>query len=110
MMVLWNLHVMSTSSSQHRLEQLNARRSALRDNLVRAQTNAETAQRELQRLEAEAKEKYGTSDPAQLQALATQWEEENARALERYEQDLNALDRELRQTQQQLQQTPISTE
>lgn len=99
-----NTETMSDSSQLARLEQLNARRTSLRDSLVRAQTNADTAQRELQRLEAEAKEKYGTSDPAELQRLVAQWTEENARALDQYETDLNTLDKELKRVQQQLQQ------
>lgn len=87
-----------------KIEQLNARRTTLRDSVIRAQTNAETAQNELKRLEQEAKEKFGTSDPVELEKLLAQWTEENQRSVQRYEENLLTVEKELRQMQQQLNQ------
>lgn len=86
-----------------KLEHLNAKRTALRDSVIRAQTNAETAQQELTRLEQEAKAKFGTSDPVELEKLLAQWTEENERSVQRYEENLLTVEKELRQMQQQLQ-------
>lgn len=87
-----------------KLEQLNARRTTLRDSVIRAQTNAETAQHELQRLEQEAKEKFGTADPVALEKLLSEWTSENERSIQRYEENLLTVEKELRQMQQQLNQ------
>lgn len=87
-----------------KIEQLNARRTTLRDSVIRAQTNAETAQNELKRLEQEAKEKFGTADPVELEKLLAQWTEENQRSVQRYEENLLTVEKELRQMQQQLNQ------
>lgn len=93
---------MTTTTASH-LEQLNAKRAALRDSLVRAQTNVETAQREMERLEKEALEKFGTSDIEKLAELLAKKEQANHQAVVQYEQSLEQLESDLRLLKTQLQ-------
>jgi predicted nucleic acid-binding Zn-ribbon protein len=94
---------MSKNEQVERLEQLNARRDALRDQLVRAQTNVETAQTELSRLQVEAQEKWGTSDVGVLEKKLEDMQGQNERALAQYEQEVHDFEAQLAKVRQQLQ-------
>lgn len=93
---------MTQPSISAQLERLKAKHQALRDQVVRAQANTETAQKDLSRLESEAIAAYGTADPAKLEELLNQWTAENQRAVERYEQSLSDVEANLKSMQQQL--------
>jgi archaellum component FlaC len=84
------------------LEQLNQRRTQLRDTLMRFQGNAEAAKEQLQAVKAEAKEKYGTDDIIKLQELHAMWVIENADALKKYEEDLQSLSQKIKAIQQEV--------
>jgi archaellum component FlaC len=84
------------------LEQLNQRRTQLRDTLMRFQGNAEAAKEQLQAVKAEANEKYGTDDLVKLKEMHAMWVIENADALKKYEEDLQSLSQKIKAIQQEV--------
>jgi hypothetical protein len=83
------------------LEQLNQRRTQLRETLLRAQGNADAAKAQLQDVKREAKTLYGTDDLDELKRLQLVWQAENEQARRSYQNELQIVAQRLRAMQQQ---------
>jgi len=76
-----------------RYDKLAAQRSA-------AEALLENAKKELAKLEAEAKEAYGTSDLAELEAQLAKMEHENLEKRRAYQQQLDTIEAKLREVEE----------
>jgi chromosome segregation ATPase len=81
------------------IAELQERYQKLQAEKVRAETNRENAEKRLEELKAEAREKYGTDDVEKLEAKLADMKAENERKraeyqshLERIEADLSAVE------------------
>ena len=83
------------------LEQLSQRYSRLNDQRVRAQTNLENAQSQLDNLEKQALESFGTSDLQDLKSKLAAMESENEKRLVEYQQHLDAIESQLADVEKQ---------
>ncbi len=83
------------------LEQLSQRYSRLNDQRVRAQTNLENAQSQLDALEKQALESFGTSDLQELKNKLAAMEAENEKRLVDYQQHLETIESELADVEKQ---------
>ena len=92
------------SDADARLERelagLKAQYERLRDDKVRAEQDLTHLQNQLTELEARAKADYGTSDPAELEALLARKREENARLVAEYREHIAAVRRDLAAVEQ----------
>ena len=78
------------------IEELRSRYETLRDKKTKAETLLSSANQELERLKAEAKAQYGTSDLAELETKLSQMEEENLKLRKEYQKLLDKIDIGLR--------------
>ena len=78
------------------IEELRSRYETLRDKKTKAETLLSSANKELERLKAEAKAQYGTSDLAELETKLSQMEEENLKLRKEYQKLLDKIDIGLR--------------
>jgi predicted secreted Zn-dependent protease len=76
-----------------RYDKLAAQRSA-------AEALLENAKKELAKLEAEAKETYGTSDLAELEAQLAKMEQENLEKRRAYQQQLDTIEEKLKEVEE----------
>lgn len=79
---------MASSSPEEVLKTLRERAAELERRRQRVNYAIELAQKELAQLKAQARERYGTDDPAALRDLLAKLEAENRRALEEAEEAL----------------------
>jgi hypothetical protein len=84
------------SSKPQTIEQLRQRFDTLRDKRTTAQANLRTAEEQLAKLQAEAREKYGTDDPTELQNLLAKIRAENEEKRAAYQQHLDKIDADLK--------------
>jgi hypothetical protein len=82
------------------IETLKRRFESLREKKTRAETLLGTAEGELRRLQAEATERYGTSDVESLKAKLKQIEEDNRRKQRDYQTQLDGIDAKLKQVEE----------
>ena len=78
------------------IEELRSRYETLRDKKTKAETLLHSANKELERLKAEAHAQYGTSDLAELEAKLTQMEDENLKLRKEYQKLLDKIETGLR--------------
>jgi hypothetical protein len=79
------------------IEQLRERYDRLNHRKTEAQTLLKSAEGELDRLKAEAKEKFGTDDLDTLKRKLRELEAENLRRREAYQKQLDAIDAALKE-------------
>lgn len=79
------------------IEQLRERYDRLNHRKTEAQTLLKSAEGELDRLKAEAKEKFGTDDLDTLKRKLQELEAENLRRREAYQKQLDAIDAALKE-------------
>lgn len=89
----------TAGDSRQTLDQLQQRYARLHERKVRADANLETAQKQLDRLRQEAREKYGTDDLDQLRSKLTEMEQSNERQRSEYQLALEAIEGELAQVE-----------
>lgn len=82
------------------IETLKRRFESLREKKTRAETLLGTAETELRRLQAEAAERYGTSDVESLKAKLKQIEEDNRRKQRDYQTQLDGIDAKLKEVEE----------
>lgn len=82
------------------IETLKARFESLRDKKTKAEALLHNANDELKRLQAEAQERYGTSDVQSLKAKLKQMEEDNKRKQREYQAQLDGIDAKLKQVEE----------
>lgn len=75
--------------------ELQDRYQKLQAEKVRAETNRENAEKRLAELKAEAREKYGTDDVAELEAQLTEMKAENERKRAEYQSHLDRIESDL---------------
>lgn len=79
------------------IEQLRERYEKLNHRKTEATTLLKQAEGELERLRAEAKEKFGTDDLEALKKKLAEMEAENLRRREAYQKQLDAIDAALKE-------------
>ena len=77
------------------IEQLRERFDKLRDQRTTAQANLQSATQTLEELKKEAREKYNTDDPAELQKQLDALREENERKRAEYQAHLDKIEGDL---------------
>lgn len=82
-------------SATQSIEELEERYQHLSQEKVRAETNRENAQKRLDDLKREAKERYGTDDIEELRRKLAEMKQENERKKAEYQQHLNTIETEL---------------
>lgn len=88
------------------LETLKSRFENLRDKKTRAEERLRTAENELKRLQAEAQERFGTSDVETLKAKLRQVEEDNRRKQRAYQDQLDGIETKLRDVESKFTERP----
>ena len=78
------------------IEQLTQRYNELSEARVRAQTNLENAQKQLEKLQAEATEQFGTCDVEELKTKLQQIESENKQLQLDYQNHLTEIENNLK--------------
>lgn len=79
------------------IEQLRERYDRLNHRKTEAQTLLKSAETELERIRAEAREKFGTDDLDALKKKLAELEAENLRRREAYQKQLDAIDAALKE-------------
>lgn len=82
------------------LEVLRTRYQKLDRQRTEAETLLKQARAELERLEAEAKETYGTSDLPELEAKLAEMERENLKKRETYQAQLDTIESKLKEVEE----------
>lgn len=85
------------------IEQLKRRYETLRDKKTEADTLLRTAEAELEKLKAEARERYGTDDVEALKKKLGDMEAENRRKRQEYQALLDGIERDLKHVEDQVQ-------
>lgn len=81
-----------TNGENQTIEQLQQRYQELNRKKIQAETQRDGAKARLDELKAQAREKYGTDDVAELQEKLTQIIDENARKRAKYQEDLDKIE------------------
>lgn len=81
--------------SEQPIEMLQQRYRDLNEKKIRAEAERDGARRQLDKLKADAREKYGTDDLAELQKRLDDMIAENARKRAAYQADLDKIERDL---------------
>ncbi len=84
------------------IETLKQRYETMRDQKTKAETLLGQAQAELERLRAEARERFGTDDLQQLQAKLEAMEADNLRKRREYQALLDSIERDLKSVEEQV--------
>jgi uncharacterized Fe-S cluster-containing protein len=84
------------------IETLKSRYESMREQKTRAETLLGQAQAELERLRAEAQERFGTDDLDQLRAKLAAMEAENLKKRKDYQGLLDGIERDLRSVEEQI--------
>lgn len=84
------------ADSLQSIDELTKRFNNLNDQKVRADENLKNAQKQLQQLQADAKEQFGTSDLNELKGMLKKMEAENERLQSDYQKHLDQLESELK--------------
>ena len=77
------------------IELLQTRFQSLNTRKIQAETHLENARKELDRLQREAKEKYGTDDVDALRKILEQMKSDNEEKRSNYQADLDRIETEL---------------
>lgn len=81
--------------AEQSIEQLQRRYSELNERKIRSQAQREEAQKQLDKLQAEARDKYGTDNVAELQRKLDEMIADNARKRAAYQADLDKIEQGL---------------
>ncbi len=87
-------------SEVEELESLRKRHQQLAEQRTRAETLLESARQELQKLQDEATERYGTPDLAALEAKLEQMEKENLEKRRAYQAHLAQIEAQLKDVEE----------
>jgi hypothetical protein len=79
------------------IEQLRERYDRLNHRKTEAQTLLKSAESELERIRADARDKFGTDDLDALKKMLAELEAENLRRREAYQKQLDAIDAALKE-------------
>jgi len=79
------------------IEQLTEQHASMNERKVRAQTNLENAQQQLESLQAEALENFGTSDIDELKTKLAELEETNRKQQKEYQDHLQKIEKDLQE-------------
>ncbi len=79
------------------IEQLRERYDRLNHRKTEAQTLLKSAESELERIRADARDKFGTDDVDALKKMLAELEAENLRRREAYQKQLDAIDAALKE-------------
>jgi hypothetical protein len=77
------------------IEILQQRYQSLNTRKIQSETHLENARKELERLQREAKDKYGTDDVDELRRLLEQMKTDNEEKRRNYQADLDRIESEL---------------
>lgn len=84
-----------TGDGRQSIEVLQQRFQALDKRKIQAETHLENARKELERLQREAREKYGTEDVHELRSKLEQMKADNEEKRRNYQADLDRIENEL---------------
>lgn len=82
-------------AGQQTIEQLQQRYEQLNKQKIQCETKLETAKADLDKLQREAREKYGTDNLAELQAKLQQMKADNEQKRSQYQADLDRIETDL---------------
>jgi chromosome segregation ATPase len=85
----------SADNGQQSIEVLQQRYAGLSKKKIEAETELRGAQRRLEELQGQAREKYGTDDVAKLQELLDKMKAENEDKRAAYQADLDRIENQL---------------
>lgn len=88
------------TSSEQSIEELQRRYQGLHTKKTQAETLRDEAKKRLDELKAQAREKYGTDDAAELQKKLDEMVAENARNVAEYKTHLDTIDQGLAEVEQ----------
>ena len=88
------------AAGQQTIEQLQQRYEQLNTKKIQSATLLQSARKQLDALQSEAREKYGTDDLAALQAKLQQMKDENEQKRAAYQVELDRIDADLAQVEQ----------
>lgn len=88
------------SNSEQSIEELQLRYNGLNTRKIQAETNLKNAEKQLDQLKQQAREKYGTDDVEQLREQLTEMRNENDRKRREYQAELDRIDGELTKVDQ----------
>ena len=77
------------------IEELQERYNQLHTRKIQAETNLKNAEQSLDKLKAQAREKYGTDDLEALQKKLAEMKEENDQKRKDYQQSLDKIEKDL---------------
>lgn len=83
------------STAQEKFRELQEKSKKIVQGAIQINTKIEAARENHQKLAQIAQEKYETSDVNELKELLKSWQEENAAQVEKYEQAVNDLEKEV---------------
>lgn len=83
------------SDGRQTIEVLQQRYQSLNTRKIQSETHLENARKELERLQREAREKYGTDDVDELRRLLDQMKTDNEEKRRNYQADLDRIESEL---------------
>ena len=92
-------------NGQQTIEQLQQRYERLNTQKIQCETKLESARQQLDALQREAREKYGTDDLAELQAKLEQMKKDNEEKRAKYQADLDRIETDLDQVEKNFQAT-----
>jgi predicted nuclease with TOPRIM domain len=90
---------MTHDNSLQSVEKLTDRYKELNDQKVRADTKLEEAQKQLEKLQQEAKEQFGTCDVDELKSQLKKLESDNEKMQREYQKHLDDVESELKRVE-----------
>ncbi len=88
-----------TTPPAQSMEQLEKRFQSLNTKKIQVETQLDEETKRLEKLKADAREKFGTDDLSELQANLKKLEEDNERKRAEYQQSLDKIDQDLKQVE-----------
>ncbi len=85
----------STAADGNPIEELAERYTGLNTKKIQAETNLDNARRQLQELQNQAKEKYGTDELDELRTILATMKAENEAKIEAYRAELDQIEQGL---------------
>lgn len=82
-------------TAQERFQELQKRSQTIIQSAIQINTKIETARENYEKMAKLAKEKYGTDDLDELEALKNSWEEENKKILNDFEIEVKKIEEEV---------------
>lgn len=90
----------AAAGGEQSIEKLQERFSQLNKRKIQAETNLDNAREQLEKLQAEAREKYGTDDLAALREKLAQMKAENEAKRAAYQEQLDKIEADLADVEQ----------